>query len=102
MNTLSIIQRVVSRYKQAGTQVMTFKYEPKETKGHKAERVGDYIRETTGLQKGTALAIADAFVRGRDVIRLSIPKEWPIEDGVIKGPKGGLPVSELGSLQGIR
>jgi hypothetical protein len=96
---LDIIQRVASRYRQAvSTEHMSFKYEPKETKQHKAELVGDSIRETTGLQKGTAFAIADAFVRGRDVDALSVQKDWPIERGVINGPKGEMPVSELGSL----
>lgn len=77
---------------------LSFKYEPKETKQHKAERVGDSIRETTGLQKGTAFAIAEAFVRGRDVSGLAVQKGWPIERGVLTGPKGEMPVSELGSL----
>jgi hypothetical protein len=77
---------------------LSFKYEPKETKQHKAERVGDSIREATGLQKGTAFAIADAFVRGRDVRSLATQKDWPIELGVITGPKGEMPVSELESL----
>ena len=76
-----------------------FKYVPKETKQHKAERVSQYIRDVTGLQKGTAYAIADAFVRGRDVNRLSVPKGWPVEEGVITGPNGSMPVFALQSLQ---
>jgi hypothetical protein len=76
-----------------------FKYVPKETKQHKAERVSQYIRDVTGLQKGTAYAIADAFVRGRDVNRLSVPKGWPVEEGVITGPNGSMPIFALQSLQ---
>lgn len=87
-----IVTRVVDRFK-AG-----FKYQPKETKQHKAERIGEYLRDVTGLQKGTASAIADAFVRGRDVGALSVQKDWPIEQGVITGPKGEVPISGLASL----
>lgn len=93
-----LIQRVASRYQTVSTDLMSFKYKPKETKQHKAERTGEYIRDVTGLQKGTALAIADAFVRGRDVGLLATPKDWPIENGVIRGPKGEMPVSGLASL----
>lgn len=95
---LGLIQRVASRYLAVSTSRMSFKYEPKETKQHKAERVGDSIRESTGLQKGVSFAIAEAFVRGRDVNLLATPKSWPIERGVITGPKGKMPVSELASL----
>lgn len=77
---------------------LSFKYQPKETKQHKAERVGERIREATGISKGTSYAIADAFVRGRDVSALSVQKDWPIEQGVITGPKGNISVSELASL----
>jgi hypothetical protein len=77
---------------------LSFKYEPKETKQHKAERVGDSLRETTGLQKGMSFAIAEAFVRGRDIGSLAVQKDWPIERGVITGPKGDMPVSELSYL----
>lgn len=92
-----IIQRVASRYRAMSTH-LSFKYQPKETKQHKAERTGEYLKDVTGLQKGTAFAIADAFVRGRDVNLLATPKGWPIERGVITGPKGELPVSSLNSL----
>ena len=95
---LNLIHRVASRYQSASTDRLTFKYEPKETKQHKAERVGDSIRDATGLQKGVSLAIADAFVRGRDISLLATPKDWPIERGLITGPKGKMPVSELSSL----
>jgi hypothetical protein len=97
-NDTDLIQRVASRYQAVSTDRLAFKYEPKETKQHKAERVGDSIRETTGLQKGLSNAIADAFVRGRDISLLATPKDWPIERGVIVGPKGKMPVSELDSL----
>jgi hypothetical protein len=98
LNDLSIIHRVASRYLLVSSGREAFKYEPKETKQHKAERVGDKIREATGLQKGTAFAIAEAHVRGRNVNSLAVQKDWPIEQGVIIGPKGEMPVSELSSL----
>jgi hypothetical protein len=69
----------------------------KETKEHKAEKLGEKIRDATGLSKGVSEAIADAIVRGREVIRLALQKNWPIsEDGVIEGPKGTLGLKELG------
>lgn len=95
---LALIRRVASRYQAVSSDLMSFKYEPKETKQHKAERVGDSIQDATGLQKGVSLAIADAFVRGRDINLLATPKSWPIERGVITGPRGEMPVSELSSL----
>jgi hypothetical protein len=75
-----------------------FKYVPKETKAHKVERFTQYIKDATGLTTGMSEAIADAFVRGRDVIRLAIPKSWPIDGGVIEGPKGNLSLDALHSL----
>jgi hypothetical protein len=75
-----------------------FKYVPKETKAHKVERVTQYIKDVTGLTIGMSEDIADAFVRGRDVPRLAIPKSWPIDSGVIEGPKGSLPLESLNSL----
>jgi len=95
---IDLIRRVASRYQVVSTELMTFKYQPKETKQHKAERTGEYLRDVTGLQKGTAFAIADAFVRGRDVNLLATPKGWPIEQGIITGPKGEMPVTALSSL----
>jgi hypothetical protein len=76
----------------------SFKYIPKETKAHKVERVTQYIKDVTGLTIGMSEAIADAFVRGRDVPRLAIPKSWPIDGGIIEGPKGKLPLNALQSL----
>jgi hypothetical protein len=73
----------------------SFKYVPKETKEHKVERVRDMIRERTGLSKGQSEAIADAYVRGRDVERLGLQKNWPLEGATIKGPHGELGLSEL-------
>jgi len=63
-----------------------FKYGPKETKQTKVEKAKKLIADKAGVSKGVAEAIADALVRGRDVIRLAIQKGWPIdEDGVING-----------------
>jgi len=111
-SNLRIISRVAARYLRVQdgikseqsrlthprTPHVSFKYQPKETKQHKAERTSEYLRDVTGLQKGTAFAIADAFVRGRDVGALSVQKGWPIEQGVITGPEGEMPVSALASL----
>jgi hypothetical protein len=97
-DSIAIIRRIASRYQTVSSDTVAFKYEPKETKQHKAERVGDSIRDATGLQKGVSLAIADAFVRGRDVNLLATPKAWPIERGMITGPRGEMPVSELPAL----
>jgi hypothetical protein len=72
-----------------------FKHVPKETKEHKVERVRDVIREKTGLSKTQSEAIADAYVRGRDVERLALQKNWPIENGTITGPSGSLELSTL-------
>jgi hypothetical protein len=72
-----------------------FKFVPKERKEHKVERVRDIIREKTGLSKGQAEAIADAYIRGRDVERLAMQKNWPLENGTITGPTGSMALSEL-------
>ena len=72
-----------------------FKYVPKETKEHKIEKARDMIRERTGLSKTQSEAIADAYVRGREIERLALQKNWPIENGTITGPSGTLEVSEL-------
>jgi ribosomal protein L22 len=94
MGDLSLIRNVVARYQAK----LAFKYVPKETKAHKVERVTQYIKDATGLSSGMSEAIADAFVRGRDVPRLAVPKNWPIDGGVIEGPKGNLPLEGLHSL----
>lgn len=72
-----------------------FKFVPKEKKEHKVERVRDAIRDGTGLSKSQSEAIADAYVRGRDVERLALQKNWPVENGVITGPNGTLELSAL-------
>jgi hypothetical protein len=82
------IERVVARH-------LAFKYDQKESKQSKVDRLTKRIREATGLSKGMAEGIADAFVRGREVARLAIQKSWPIIQGVIEGPAGQLSLSEL-------
>lgn len=79
-------KRLAARYRQS------FKYEPKENKKTKVEKLMQTIREATGISKGLSEDIADAIVRGREVLRLAIQKSWPIEDGQIVGPKGSLPI----------
>lgn len=93
MDTAVIARRVVARYLAAKPYT-----KDKETKEHKAEKLAGRIRDATGLSKGISEAIADAIVRGREVLRLAIQKSWPIsEDGVIEGPKGTLELSALGA-----
>jgi hypothetical protein len=75
---------------------VAFKYVPKETKEHKVERMTKVIRDATGLSKSMSEAIADAFVRGREVERLALQKNWPISNGQIQGPSGALDLASLG------
>ncbi len=74
-----------------------FKYEPKESKQSKVDRLMRLIRDETGVSRGVATEIADAIVRGRDVSGLTIQKGWPIEDNAVAGPQGTLDLSRLKS-----
>jgi len=85
-----LAERVVRRF-------IAFKYEPKETKKSKAERLMKLIRDKTGLSKGQSEEIADILVRGRDIEALAVQKNLPVTDGTIEGPKGNLSLSELKS-----
>jgi hypothetical protein len=82
-----IAQRVANRY--------AFKFQPKETKEHKIDRLKRVIRDGTGLSGGISEQIADAIIRGREVDRLALQKGWPVEDGVIYGDKGSMKVEDL-------
>ena len=53
------------------------------------------IHETTGVSRGVSGQIADAVVRGREVERLAHQKKWPISQGVIEGPDGQLPLTDI-------
>ena len=75
---------------------VSFRFEPKETKVHRVDRLAQGIRENTGLSKGMSEAIADAVIRGREVERLAMQKGWPIEDGLIVGPSGTMPLPGTG------
>ena len=55
----SMSQRIAARF--------AFKYQPKEKKKSKVERLSKIIREKTGVGRSTAGDIADAIVRGREV-----------------------------------
>lgn len=73
-----------------------FKYQPKETKQHKVERLMKMIREVTGLGRGTSEDVADAVVRNRNLGALALQKGWPVnEDGELEGPKGSMTLAEL-------
>jgi len=84
----SLAQRVAKRF--------SFKYVPKEKKQHKIDRLMEVIRDATGISRGIAEDIADAVVRGRNLDALSIQKNWPVDDGFLKGPSGQLSLNELG------
>lgn len=86
-----IASRVARRF-------VALKYEPKESKQSKVDRLMRVLREETGLSRGVATDLADAFVRGRDVPGLALQKGWPIEDGTIVGPQGTLDLSRLKSM----
>jgi hypothetical protein len=63
-----------------------FKYGPKETQQNKIDKAKKLIADKAKISNGVAGAIADALIRGRDVVRLAIQKGWPIdEDGIING-----------------
>lgn len=84
----NLTSRIVRRF-------MAFKHDHKEKKEAKVTRLMKVIREKTGLSRGLSEEIADAIVRGREVERLAMQKGWPIEDQVIVGPEGEMPLSEL-------
>ena len=72
-----------------------YKYVPKETKQRKVEKIRELIKQHTGLSKSQAEAIADAYVRGRNIEQLALQKSWPVEHGKIKGPTGELALDML-------
>lgn len=74
---------------------LAFKYEPKESKQSKVDRLMRLIREKTGISRGAAEDIADAVIRNRDLERLSFQKHWPMQDGVIEGPQGTMSVDSV-------
>jgi hypothetical protein len=68
---------------------LAFKFEHKEKKQHKVEKLRDAIREATGISKGVAEDIADAIIRQRDLPALGRQKKWPVNDeGHVEGPQG--------------
>jgi len=93
-------EKVMTRYlEKTGLELdsdtrVGFKYSPKESKKSKVERVMRLIRDKTGIGRKVAEDIANAIVRGRDVVRLTFQKKWPMVEGVIEGPRGTLPLEE--------
>lgn len=84
-----LADRVMRRY-------VAFKYQPKETKEHKVDRLTKVLRDETGLSRGVSESIVDAYVRGREVDRLAIQKGWPLSGDRITGPTGSMTLDELG------
>ena len=84
-----LASRVAARFREA------FKYEMKEKKEHKVDRLLKDIRDATGLSKGMSESIADAWVRGREVDRLALQKGWPVEGLIVTGPSGTLDLRTL-------
>ena len=85
---MTVAFRVAQRF-------MAFKYQPKEKKTSKVERLTKLIREKTGLSRSIAEGIADAVVRGRDLSALALQKGWPVEDDALEGPQGSLTIQAL-------
>lgn len=79
---------------------VAFKYQPKEKKEHKVERIAKALREATGLSKGVTQDIADAVIRGREVERLAVQKGWPVEGDRVVGPEGSMTLAELATMIG--
>ncbi len=82
-----IARRVAQRW--------AFRYEHKEKKEHKVDRLLKEIHQATGLSKAQSESIADAFIRGREVDRLAVQKSWPIQNGVIHGPSGTFDLAKV-------
>ena len=74
---------------------VAFKFQPKEKKQNKVDRLMKEIREATGISRSQAEDIADAIIRNREIERLAIQKGWPVEDGQIVGPNGSINLRQL-------
>lgn len=77
---------------------IALKYDQKEKKQKRIDRVMRLVRDETGLSRGVSEEIVDALVRGRDVQGLALQKGWPIEDGVVIGPSGEMSLTKIHSL----
>jgi len=89
---VTLPERVVARY-----QKQAFKYEPKESKKTRVEKLMRAIYDAIGVSKGVAEDIADAFIRHRDLAALALQKGWGIEvDGTkLDGPRGTLDLATV-------
>jgi hypothetical protein len=94
-------QKVVARFveKQAKAKLYrdlaAFRYEPKESKQSKVRRLMRMILDYTGIGRRVAEDIADAILRNRDLLGLAVQKNWPMNEGIIQGPLGEIPVEEV-------
>jgi hypothetical protein len=82
-------EKVVARFLEARE---AFRYEPKESKKSKVNRLMRLILSHTGIGRRVAEDIADAIIRNRDLARLAIQKGWPLDRDIIEGPRGVFPV----------
>jgi len=91
-------EKVVARFLETNpgqlSDRLAFKYQPKESKKSKVDRLMRLITDQTGIGRGVAKDIADAIIRGRDVLRLAIQKGWPVVEGAIEGPRGTYQLNE--------
>lgn len=75
---------------------LAFKYQPKESKKSKVEKLRVFLQKTTGISKTLAKEVADAAVRGRDLPRLAVQKNWPVDEKqYLVGPQGKVSLSDL-------
>ncbi len=79
-------------------RILAGKYDQKEKKQNRVDRVMRLVRDQTGLSRGISEDIVDALVRGRDVEGLALQKGWPIEEGKIVGPSGEMSLKEVRDL----
>jgi len=71
---------------------------PKRKKDSLKAEMAEVIRKITGLSLSVSGKIADAVVRKRDLDRLALQQDWPVEDGQLTGDKGSIALDLLPSL----
>jgi hypothetical protein len=78
---------------------LSFRYQPKESKESKIDRLTHLITKVTGIGRRIAEDIADAIIRNRNLLQLAVQKHWPMnEEGFVEGPHGALHINEIRAL----